>query len=112
MIGTFVSDARHFLDDEGEIANATRPVALIASFLRSVVGWGTMRHALIPERTNVTCRKVSGRLRCRGEIHAYIDPRSGAILYECPDCGDNGVISGWEETTWNRSHADIPPGRN
>ena len=112
MIGTFYSDVRHFQDDEGEITGSTRPGAVIASFLRSVVGWVAMRHALIPERTNVTCRKVAGRLRCRGEIHAYLDPKAGVILYECPYCGDNGVISGWEETTWNRSHLHPPSSRN
>lgn len=103
IIGTFYSDVRHYLGDEGEITDVTRPAAVIASFLRSVVGWVTMRQAVEPERTNVTCRKVAGRLRCRGEVHAYLDPESGSILYACPYCGDNGVISGWEETSWNRS---------
>ncbi len=112
MIGTFYSDVRHFLDDGGEITGSTRPAAVIASFLRSVVGWVTMRQALLPERTNVTCRRVAAKLRCRGEIQAYLDRASGAILYKCPECGDNGVISGWEETTWNRSRESFPSNRN
>jgi len=103
MLGTRYTDVRVFLENNGEITSSTRPAAVIAAFLRSVVGWVTMRQAILPERTNVTCRRVAARIRCRGEIRAYLDAKSGEIWYECPECGENGRITGWEETSWNRS---------
>ena len=27
---------------------------------------------------------------------------SGHIVWQCPICGDNGLIDGWEDTMWNR----------
>lgn len=103
MITTAYIDAAHFLNEDGKIAGSTRPGAIIAAFLRSVVGWVTIRQAVRPERTNITCRKISSRQRCLGEVNAYLIPDTGEIWYVCPHCGDNGVIRGWEGTSWNRS---------
>jgi len=49
MIGTWYTDATHFLSEEGEIAEMPGPATAIAMFLRSVVGWVTMRHACTAE---------------------------------------------------------------
>ena len=103
MTGTWYTNAKHFLREEGEIAEVPGPATAIAIFLRSVVGWVTMRHACTAERTNITCRRSPGRQRCLGEIGAYLLPDTGQIVYMCPECGDNGVINGWKNTSWDRS---------
>jgi hypothetical protein len=47
---------------------------------------------------------------------AELDPASGHIVWQCPICGDNGLIHGWEDTLWNRhggtrpESSDVPPG--
>ena len=33
---------------------------------------------------------------------AELDRTSGHIVWQCPVCGDHGLIHGWEETLWNR----------
>jgi hypothetical protein len=33
---------------------------------------------------------------------AELDRTSGHIVWQCPVCGDNGLIHGWEDTLWNR----------
>lgn len=43
------------------------------------------------------------RKPCVGEIQSYIDPEDDAIVWRCPVCGDNGAISGWEESFWDLS---------
>jgi|GEM_PF-2237524 len=108
MFGTFSSDARHFLNEEGEITDVTRSASMTAAFLRSIVGWVTLTQTLVAQRTNVTCRKLAGRMRCRGEIEAYLLPEEGEIWYICSECGDNGVIRGWEKTSWDRSSQGVP----
>jgi hypothetical protein len=103
MIGTWYTNATHFLNEEGQIAEMPGPATALAVFLRSVVGWVTMRYACTAERTNITCRRSPGRQRCLGEIGAYLLPDTGQIVYMCPECGDNGVITGWKGTSWDRS---------
>ena len=51
--------------------------------------------------TNVPCGSP-GRRGCGGEIVAELDKASGHIVWHCPLCGDNGLIHGWRDTTWDR----------
>jgi hypothetical protein len=103
MTGTWYINATHYLNEEGKIAEMPGPAIALAVFLRSVIGWVTMRHACTAERTNITCRRSPGRRRCQGEIEAYLLPETDQIIYMCTECGDNSVITGWEGTSWDRS---------
>jgi hypothetical protein len=89
MTGTWYTNVRDFLNEEGELAETRGPATAIAIFLRSVVGWVTVRHACPAERTNITCRRSPGRQRCLGEIEAYLLPDDGEIVCICPECGDH-----------------------
>lgn len=102
MGDTWVTDMRHFLDERGDLAAMPAPALKLALHLGSIVGWMTSRSIEGPERTNVSCRRSPGRVPCRGEIHALFEARGGAILWECPLCGDNGRIDGWQESRWDR----------
>ena len=103
MGNTWVTDLRHFLDDEGLLAEALPGSALnIALFLGSIVGWVTSHPHGTYEWTNVPCRRMPGHKRCLGEIFAWLDSSTEAITWECRMCGDNGLISGWQDTTWDR----------
>ena len=103
MTGTWYLNATHYLNEAGEIAEMRGPAIALTVFMRSVVGWVTMRHACTAERTNITCRRNPGRQRCRGEIEVFLLPDDGQIIYICPECVDHGVITGWEGTFWDRS---------
>jgi hypothetical protein len=43
------------------------------------------------------------------------DRAAGHIVWQCPICGDYGLIHGWEDTLWNRQggtrpeSSDMPP---
>jgi len=40
-----------------------------------------------------------GRVRCVAPIVAgYAEDHPHTIVWQCPACGDNGYISGWQET--------------
>jgi len=103
MGDTWVTDMRHYLDDEDLLAEALPgPVFNIAVFLGSIVAWVTSHPQGICEWTNVPCRRTPGHKRCLGEIFARLDDASGTIIWECPMCGDNGYIHGWKGTLWDR----------
>ncbi len=102
MGDTWVTDMRHYLDEKGNLATMPGPAANLALFLGSIVGWVTSRGARQSDRTNVPCRRNPGRRRCGGEIVANLADEPGTIAWRCPECGDNGVVRGWEGTRWDR----------
>ncbi len=103
MIYTRYSDVTDFMNEKGELEDLNPSAARIVAFLRSVVGWVTTRQAVISERTNDTCLRITGRARCLGDADAFLLPEEKEIHYMCPECGDNGVIQGWESIGWDRS---------
>jgi len=99
----WITDLRHYLDEEGLLPEGLPGPALsIALFLGSIVGWVTSHPDGTYEMTNVTCRRTPNHRRCVGDIAARLEPDRTAITWECPLCGDNGVIRGWESTLWDR----------
>ena len=104
MGDTWITDMRHYLDDEGTLSDRLPGPALnLALFLGSIVGWVTSHEPGTYEQTNVACRRAPGRRRCPGDIFARVDQDGTTISWECPVCRDNGFIRGWEDTLWNRS---------
>jgi len=98
------SQLRHFLDEYDEIPDGLPgPARNLALFLGSIVEWVTIRRLRQYERTNVSCRRRPGRCPCPGAIYAALEADGASIAWECPLCGDCGVITGWESTTWDRS---------
>lgn len=107
MSDTWIIDTRNYLDDRGRLLELPTRVLNLALFQGSIVAWVTSRAADRSSRTNVYCRRSPGRRRCSGEIQALLDPSSARIVWECPLCGDNGLIHGWKGTIWDR-RAPIP----
>jgi len=107
-----ITDLRHFLNEDGSMADMPNPARILAKYLGRIVKGVTTRQrdALT---TGVRCRKrlkhrmpeqgrVLVRRPCPGEIIAFIDEQQ-AISWSCPVCQDNGVISGWKDTIWDWS---------
>jgi hypothetical protein len=102
MGDTWVTDMRHYVDEDGCLPEQMPGPALnLALFLGSIIGWTTSHPPGTYEQTNVPCRRMPARRRCIGDIYARYEP-DGAIAWECPICGDSGFIRGWEDTLWNR----------
>jgi hypothetical protein len=95
---------RHYLDEStGDLPDSLPARILnLALFFGSIVAWVTDHLPGGDWQTNVPCRRSPGRKRCLGEIIAQLDSRPGYIAWQCPVCGDNGLIHGWEDTLWNR----------
>lgn len=101
---TWVTDLSHFIDAEtGHLpTNAPGPARRLMEHLTRIVAAATTaadgHHHAIDE---VKCRRRPGHRACPGVIEHRVWPDE-RITWQCPRCGDNGVISNWQSTVWDR----------
>ncbi len=96
-----VADLRHFL----ELTDTTpAPARRLAGQLASVVRAATSRPAGRAWVTALSCGRRPGHRPCTGRIEVLRNDLPGSIRWRCSDCGDDGVINGWE-----RSPFDLRP---
>lgn len=101
---TWVTDIGHFLDGRGEFPHDLPGPALnLASHIADIILATTSRKTIIEKVvTDVKCRRRPGRKKCVGVIESLFEPDL-RIRWFCPVCGDNGYISGWRGTKWDRA---------
>ncbi len=104
MGNTWMTDMRHFLDETGALPDLPNQALSLVLHLGAIVAWMTNHRYDLEQRTNVTCRRSPGRRRCGGEIHASFQGDPFGITWFCPRCSDNGLIYGWEGTSWDRGN--------
>lgn len=96
---SYVVHLSHYLGDDGDLAPMPAPAAALAVYFGSIVAWVSSDGG---ELTNVVCRRSRARPPCRAEIHARLAP-DGRVEWRCPECAEEGVISGWRGTRWDRA---------
>lgn len=104
MAATYITDITHFLDDEGYIVPESGPGLRFAEYLTSIISMISHPPPL-PEEFKVKCRRRPHRKPCNGIIEGDEDPETGALVWWCPECLDNGTISNWQGTIWDLSDA-------
>jgi hypothetical protein len=102
----------HYLDAEGRLADMRAPARNLANHLGAIVSALTSQPPGELRQTSVQCRRRPGRRLCAGQIWAMIEVGSGKISWECPACGDNGVIHQWEGTPWDQTPEGQGPARS
>ena len=106
----FVADLRHFLDIPDE---APGPARKMAEQLGFVVRAATAREAGAPWVSALTCRRRPANRPCAGHIAVFRADLPVPIEWRCTACGDEGVISGWEDSLYDlrqpRSSSDEEP---
>lgn len=95
----WVTDLRHFLDDNGALIKG-RPRSL-AAYFAEIVQAATPRIVGAWSLSEVRCRRRPGHKPCTGRIGVRLTDMPLAVEWECPECGDAGIISGWEGTRWD-----------
>jgi len=103
MANTWVVDLRQVLNADGSIAPKSGTARRLAQHYAAIVRELTAELGGESYFPKVRCRRKPSRKRCPGEIDSTLDPESGAIIWECPICRDNGSIRGWEGTLWDFS---------
>jgi len=94
----FVSDLRHFLDLPDDVPG---PARRMADHLGSVVRAATAAEAGSPWESALRCQRRPGRRACPGHIAVFRAELPAAIEWRCTACGDEGVISGWEDSCFD-----------
>lgn len=97
-----ISDLRHFLDDDDGIPHLTPEAQELLSFLTVIVEAATLAFREPISSADVQCRTVINDEPCEGDIEVWVDHDSNVIGWECMECGEEGTISDWEGTPWDR----------
>lgn len=106
-----VTDVRHMDEDP---ASMTKEAARIADFLGRIVATAS-RHLTQEELVSlVRCRRRPGREACPGYIAFRRENAENRIVWACPKCGDQGLITNWTGTRWDHSwspgvYGSLPP---
>ena len=105
MGDTWITNIQHFLDDDGYFPDdLPGPARKLANYLCSIVEAVTSRSDKKSYKTGIRCRRRPMHKRCNGELLALIDSKNNfGIKWACPECNDNGLISGWHGTLWDKS---------
>lgn len=104
---TYVTDLTHFDGALDPGSNAPAPAKRLAKFFDEVVRVAS-REALGTIRTDVRCFKKPARRPCSGRIVATRSQSREEISWECPSCGNNGVIHNWRGTKADLSRCARP----
>ncbi len=106
---TWVTDLSHFIDERtGQLPkDVPGPARRNMEYQTRIVAAATRLTGNSNRGTDATepirCRRRLGRRPCSGiiEYRVWSDER---IRWQCPECGENGIISNWQSTAWdNRS---------
>jgi hypothetical protein len=103
MPRTFVVDLTHFLTEDGAIAPMPAPARRLAEYFGTIVADATTLPTEQYPAQPIRCRSRPGRKPCPGRIDTDFEPETDRIVWWCPECGENGFISNWKGTLWDRS---------
>lgn len=99
---TWVTDLSHFVDETGDLPpDLPGPARRLAEHMAAIVAAATTAANQAEAVRPIRCRRRPGHRACPGVIEHRLWPDE-SITWECPSCGDNGVISNWQSTAWDR----------
>lgn len=93
----YSTNLRHF---EGIELNpdAPGPAVRLARYLRRITRAATAEGGAGPFVTALPCRRRPGRKPCPGHLVVSLQEIPPRVHWECPDCGEAGVIDGWKSS--------------
>jgi hypothetical protein len=101
MANTWITDLTHFIDETGGLHRLLSGSGLrLARHMAAIVAAATDQSPR-GEAAKVRCRRRPKRCPCPGIIEYRLCPDE-RIIWNCPLCGDNGVISNWQSTAWDQ----------
>ncbi len=101
MANTWITDMTHFLNTEGKVPEGLHSHRLI-SHLGGIIAAATSEPSGTQRQFDVACRRKPGSKLCPGIIHPGFEPSTSNILWQCPVCGDQGLIRNWQGTPWDK----------
>jgi hypothetical protein len=101
MGNTWVIDLRHYLTNTGALAELLARARSLAEYWTTIVAQGTN----FDEPVTLRCRRRPQCHAWTGTLDIRFDDDFLEIIWCCPVCGDNGVISGWQGSFWDNRDA-------
>lgn len=97
-----ITNIKHFLDENGDVPDLPMEALELVKFLSAIIE-SASSHYEVPLSFSVTkCRCIVDGKSCAGEIEVWVYAEDNRIGWECLECGDEGVISEWEGTLWDK----------
>jgi hypothetical protein len=93
-----VTDLRHFLDLPPDTPG---PARRLAEHLSNIVRAATAGDAGTAWESALPCRRRPANRRCPGQMIVLRTEPGTPIRWNCSVCGDEGVISNWEESPFD-----------
>ena len=104
----FSMNIRHYLDEKGIIPDRLPASAkAMANYIGAIVSSVSSNPLEESVETGVQCHPTPEQKPCSGIIIGYMDLASNKIHWECPTCGNQGVIFDWEGTLWDRTDDQV-----
>ena len=99
---TLISDIRHFSVDDNFPPDMPVSARRLAGFLGDIISFATfIADPGIAQEIPMWCRRRPGKKSCKGDLVVYREDNTSDIIWECPKCGDNGIITNWLNTGWD-----------
>ena len=104
----YVTDPRHFLDENGLIPDKLPGSARkLISFLGQIIEESSLRPPGETIETSLKCIRRPGRKPCPGKIIAQRESHDSSILWKCASCSTGGEIHNWKGTQWDNSMESV-----
>lgn len=98
----WIIDVRHWLD-KTQSGPAVPQLRLKVKKLGEIITYATSVMAAIPVESPPKCWRRPKRKPCEGILDIALGETSDQIHWECPVCGDEGVVTGWRGLIWDVS---------
>ena len=99
---TMITNIQHFLGENGEAPELPVEAENLLRFLSAIIEAATIDYARPITFADTNCRLVNNGIRCPGDIEVWVFPENNHIGWECLECGEEGVITNWEGTPWDK----------
>jgi hypothetical protein len=96
----WVIDIRHWLDETQTQAAIPR-LRLKVNKLSEIITYATSIAAGLSVESPPRCWRRPGRKPCKGQLKIEMNTETEQIHWICPECGDEGVVSGWAGLIWD-----------
>ena len=98
-IKMWVINIQHWLDETN--AAAVPQLRLKVKKLAEIITYATSVAAGMPIDSIPKCWRRPQRKPCKGIIGIHLNEATNQIHWYCNNCGDEGVVTGWEGLIWD-----------
>ena len=97
-----ITNIQHFMDGSKAAKKLTKEAKELLTFLAAIIEAATIAYGQPMTVSTAACRKDINGQTCFGNIEIWVDVATNHIGWKCVECGDDGVISHWEGTPWDK----------